>query len=75
MQIGHIIFLLRLNKQNIGVNSPAPNGGQEKYIKYVSFPSPSLEGPFQFLMLVFFIKTFSEMELIKTKKIAISAES
>jgi hypothetical protein len=44
-------------KQNFGINSAVPSGGQGKYMKYVYFPWPPLETALSiFNVSLFFVK-------------------
>jgi hypothetical protein len=64
-------FLPRLNKkQNVEIDSSISGRGQGKYVKYVSFPWPPLEAVLSIFNLSFLLKTISEKELIKAKKLS-----
>ena len=72
-----MLHYIGLNKkQNVSIDSPASSRGKGKYMTYVSFPLPALEAVLSIFNVIFFVKKlFFEKELIKTKEIAINAES
>jgi len=67
----------RVNKKlYVETDSVASSRGQAKYTKYATFPWPPLEAALPMFNVFFFVKkTIFEKLLIKTKAIAINAES
>ena len=66
----------RVNKKrNFEIDSPASSGGEEKYMKYVSFSYPPIESTLSILDLgLVFVKTLFDKEIIH-KEISLSVKS
>jgi hypothetical protein len=63
-------------KQDVEVDTPNSSGVLGNYLKYVSFPWPPPEAALLVFNVSFLIKkTVFEKEVIKTKEIAINADS
>jgi hypothetical protein len=62
--------------KNVEIYNPASIGGQEKYMKYITFSWLPLEAALSNFNVTF-VKTqfFQKKELMKTKNISINAES